>query len=188
MNSLKRGSFKLFGSGSEEHKEHKEKDVKTRARGLSMTKASSVVFPVQVGSLTTSSLSKSSSFSAYPQPYHQNGAGSKTLQLPSKAARTLRRRESLDFSDILRKYDKDNDSRPKTPPTKGLSRRPSEQMRAMLRRSRTLPCISSWDLYGDDHIVVTFQNSRASSFSHLTEHLHGLRMYTTFILSRFAFL
>jgi len=48
-----------------------------------------------------------------------------------------------------------------------------------LVRARSLPCISSWDIYGDDIIAVTFDTRRGSisSYTNLADHLRTLGVY-----------
>jgi hypothetical protein len=95
--------------------------------------------------------------------------GSKTF-VPHLASVILSRRKSIDGADVMR-YRKPapviDDA------TKLIAKTPQ------LVRARSLPCISSWDLYGDDNIVVAFDARRSSisSYTNLADHLRMLGVY-----------
>lgn len=48
-----------------------------------------------------------------------------------------------------------------------------------LVRTRSLPCLASWDIYGEENIVVSFDSRRSSisSYTNLAEHLRSLGVY-----------
>jgi hypothetical protein len=107
--------------------------------------------------------------------------GSKTFS-PHLASVILSRRKSIDGADLVQ-------SRTPSPvldATKLFSDQQAHASATRLTRSRSLPCISSWDYYGEESIVITFDNKRASisSYTNLADHLRSLGAYDSPLYSR----
>lgn len=160
--SLKRGSFKLFRGGSSDEVNIRKGHL-SGAKTLTNLQKSSSYNGIGAGHQTVSmsTLSKSSSYSAYPNK------GSRTFSA-AKRNRIIRR-NSFDLSDI--KGMNEPISPDITP--QGGKRRPSEEMRRRFNRSRTLPSLSSWDLYGEEAINVSFHKRKSTSFPNISDQLRA---------------
>lgn len=96
------------------------------------------------------------------------GTGAQTFN-PQLASVILSRRKSIDGADIMT-------NRRRTTPVFFIEGPVSSKK---LVKSRSLPCIDSWDIYGDDTVTVTFDARRSSisSYTRLSDHLRSLGVY-----------
>lgn len=117
------------------------------------------------------------------QQNRRSMTGAKTTTFsPHLASVIMSRRKSIDGADLLR-------SRTPSPVLDASMLIRDQQLAAnatRLTRSRSLPCISSWDYYGEETITVTFDNKRASisSYTNLADHLRSLGAFDSPLYAR----
>eukprot|EP00026_Physarum_polycephalum_P004383 Phypoly_transcript_04401.p1 GENE.Phypoly_transcript_04401~~Phypoly_transcript_04401.p1 ORF type:complete len:543 (+),score=73.34 Phypoly_transcript_04401:306-1934(+) len=102
--------------------------------------------------------------------HHVTPVGSKTFA-PHLASVILSRRKSIDGADMMK--NKHAPSSPVANASQLLAPTPR------LVRARSLPCLASWDVYGEESIVVEFdvRRSSISSYTNLADHLRMLGVY-----------
>lgn len=91
---------------------------------------------------------------------------------PNLASVVMSRRRSIDGADIMK-------NGTNCPVTSGEKLMSQQQRGKSFVKSRSLPCIASWDIYGDDTVAVLFDSRRSSvsSYTKLSDHLKSLGAY-----------